>query len=380
DIATNATPDDIKRVFSNYKIIETGIRHNTLTIHLNHKNFEITTFKGNTIYEDLLNRDLTINSLGYNMSLGLIDGNSSLEDIQNKLIRVNHIERFYEDPLRMLRAIRFSAILNFDIEERTKALILENYRLLDNVSMERIRDEFLQILTSLNGSKLIEEYKDVFFYILPELKSLDGFEQNHPYHTMDVFHHTLTVLEHVKKNKRLCLAALFHDIGKPECHTTMDGIDHFYGHPKVSYEKSKEILKRLKIDNKTIDEVSNLILYHDVPLDSKKTIKKYLNLLGSDFFFNLLALKRADILGQNPEYYSRLEKLNEIKLEAQNILEKEECFTLKKLSIHGEDLLAMGFQGKQVGIILNDVFQCVIEESLINDKETILEYIQRKYK
>lgn len=376
DIATSATYEQIKEVFKKHKIIPYGLKHGTIILRINKKNFEITTFRGKSLKEDLSLRDFTINSLSYSPNEGLIDYVGACKDIQNKTIRINGTddEIFKKDPLRILRAIRFASTLSFKIEETTKKYILKNYTLLDNVSKERIRDELIKILCSKESTKYLDEYFDVFSYLIEELKPLKGFKQNNPYHYLDVWKHTLSVIEHVDNDRELKLAALFHDIGKPCAYSEKDGIGHFYKHPIFSKQIAKENLSKLNLDNKTMHNVLTLIEYHDYYINNKKQLKKLLNIIGDTLFLKLINLKKADIIAQSPRYLSRLNEMDQILEENKNIIKNKECFTLQDLQINGDDLLLLGLKNKHMGKILNNVLDKVINEELPNDKITLIKY------
>lgn len=285
DITTSANPQEVVNIFENlgYKIIPTGLKHGTVTILINSIGYEVTTFRVDGEYEDnrhpkevkftsnlredLKRRDLTINAMAYNDKIGLVDYFYGLEDLNNKIIRCvgNSKDRFNEDSLRMLRCIRFASQLNFCMEESIKLNIRKLSRNIANVSMERIRDELCKILVSsqpVYGIRNIVEL-NLMDYIIPELKACVGFEQHNIHHDKDVYGHILSVVENVPNKLELRLAALLHDIGKPRCFSIGDnGQGHFYGHQKISADMTKDILKRLKFDNKTIDKVDKLVYNH----------------------------------------------------------------------------------------------------------------------
>lgn len=376
DICTNATLEEIKETFKNYKIIPTGLKHGTVVLLIENNNIEITTFRGssNDLYDDLRKRDFTINSLVYSLKDGFVDKVSGVNDIKNKVIRFNENsnERVLEDPLRILRAIRFSSVLEFDIDNVSKSYLFEYKNLLKNVSSERIREELNKILLSNKPSYYLRKYFDIFTIFLPELRKIKGFEQNNPYHNQDVFEHSLSVLNNVPPILSLRLAALFHDIGKADTFSLdEDGIGHFYNHPNISEEITKEILKRLKYDNKTIDEVCLLIHHHDCNLDSKKAIKRMLSIFDENIDL-LYSLMNADRLAHTSCSYCKL-SIEEIKEITREILEEENCFSLKNLKINGNDLIKLGVKkGPNIGFILNELLNLVIDEKLENDKDDLI--------
>lgn len=343
-----------------------------------HRSLYKVTFTNN-ILEDLARRDFTMNAMAYNHKVGLIDPYGGLTSIHNKIIECVGLakDRFNDDPLRILRAIRFAAQLDFAIEPDTALEINRQYINLKNVSIERIHCEFCEMLICRSCSNLLSLYKDVFTSFLPELKDCIGFEQNNPYHCYDVFDHTLNALEYCDSNDlTVRLAVLFHDVGKPHsCQEDEDGRRHFKGHGRISANITDGIMKRLRFDNDTRNNVVELIYYHDATfVVGKKYIKKWLNKIGLDQYRRLLELRRADVHGQNHKYLlERLEKLSEIEELLTEVLKEEECFKLNDLAISGKDLLKLGFQpGKELGDVLQVLLDKVITEELKNRKEDLI--------
>ncbi|MCC5423436.1 CCA tRNA nucleotidyltransferase, partial [Clostridium botulinum] len=378
DITTSANPQEVVNIFENlgYKIIPTGLKHGTVTILISSIGYEVTTFRVDGEYEDnrhpkevkftsnlredLKRRDLTINAMAYNDKIGLVDYFHGLEDLNNKIIKCvgNSKDRFNEDSLRMLRCIRFASQLNFHMEESIKLNIRELSRNIANVSMERIRDELCKILVSsqpVYGIKNIVEL-NLMDYIIPELKVCVGFKQHNIHHDKDVYEHILSVVENVPNKLELRLAALLHDIGKPKCFSIGDnGQGHFYGHQKISADMTKDILKRLKFDNKTIDKVDKLVYNHMARYNKLRTpnIKKFINKVGIDNLDDLFELQIADIKGSAKEYHSFDNVLN-LKIKCKKIISEKQPLTIKDLDINGHDLMKLGInQGKEIGIMLN---------------------------
>lgn len=397
DICTNAKPLETIEIFKDkFTIIETGLKHGTVSLIDNNKEaFEVTTYRIDGEYkdsrrpenveftsclkEDLSRRDFTINAMAYNDKEGIIDYFGGLEDLNNNIIRCvgKASERFNEDALRILRAYRFLSKLNgFTLHEDIIVYSKKLVYLLGNISVERIREEFNGIL--INDASVIRLLVDqgIIDYIVPEIVDTLSCGQNNPHHIMNVFDHTMEALENTPKNLIIRLAMFFHDIGKPISKTTDDnGIDHFYCHALKSYNITKKVLKRLKYDNKTIEMVLILVEKHDCELSSSKSIKRMLNKIGKENFENLLEVKKADALGQNPEYiYGKLEKLNNIRMKFNKIIEEGQCFTVKDLHINGRDLMNIGVNhGKQIGIILDKLLDKIMEEESLNTKDKLLE-------
>lgn len=400
DITTSAKPKDMVRIFKNegYKVIPTGLKHGTVTVMIGKVGYEVTTFRVDGKYsdarhpdnvyftddlrDDLSRRDFTVNAMAYNEKEGLVDCFNGYKDLNNKIIRCvgNPNKRFNEDALRMLRAVRFSAQLNFEIEAKTVEGIRTNYELIKNVSMERIQSEINKILMSDNPDYLANLYEyNLLNYIIPEFTLCFKCEQNNPNHIYNVGVHIQNSLKFVEKNLVLRLTMLFHDIGKPLCKTTDENnIDHFYGHAEKSFLMAETILKRLKYDNATIEKVKKLVKFHDSDINSPKQIRKILSKIGEENFICLLKVKEADIMAQNHIYYeSRHKKIELAKNMFELIVSENNCFKLKDLAVNGCDLMDIGIKnGKTIGIILNKLLEVVIEKPQINNKKSLLEIAQ----
>lgn len=404
DIATSAPPSITESLFE--KTIPTGIKHGTITVLINNEPFEVTTYRTEGTYkdnrhpeevsfvtnikDDLSRRDFTINAFAYNDKEGLKDYFNGIEDLKNKIIRTvgDSNTRFNEDALRMLRAIRFSSQLGFSIEEKTLNAIIKNKYLIKNISLERIRDELSKILLSDNPRKgfLLLKECGVLDIIIPELTPSIDFNQRNKYHHEDVFNHSLSVLENTPKDLTLRLAALFHDIGKPECFFLDEkGNGRFFGHNNVSSDIAKKILKRLRFDNKTIKNVSLLIKEHMNILDnpSDAAIKRLINRVSLENINLLFSLQEADIKSLK-DSIDPLNKLNIMKDKANKIINSKEPLSVKDLSIDGSDLINnLSIKpGKIIGDTLNHLFKLVLENPKLNNKEYLLkeakEYIKKR--
>lgn len=397
DITTSAKPEETMKIFkaAGYKVIPTGLIHGTVTVMLGKVGYEITTFRIDGEYsdgrhpdnveftdevkEDLSRRDFTINSMAYNDKDGLVDYFNGYEDLSNKIVRCvgDPDKRFNEDALRMLRAIRFSAQLGFEIESKTAEAIKVNYKLIKNVSEERIQVEINKILMSDNPNYIekLYEYK-LLDCIIPEYSLCFKCDQNNPNHIYNVGVHIQNSLLYVERQLSLKLAMLFHDIGKPLCKTTDgNGIDHFYCHAEKSFFLVESILKRLKYDNATIEKVKTLVKFHDAAIDSPRQIRKILSKIGEENFIDLIKVKEADIKAQNHQYYK--ERHNKLEL-AKNIFNKiiaeNNCFMLKDLAVGGRDLMCIGIKdGRLIGKTLNVLLEMVIENPELNSKKKLLE-------
>ncbi len=395
DITTSAKPEEIKALFK--RTIDTGIQHGTVTVMLEKEGFEVTTYRVDGQYEDgrhpkevsftasltedLKRRDFTINAMAYNERDGLVDIFGGMEDLEKGVIRCvgNPMERFGEDALRMMRAVRFSAQLGYTIEENTKKAIKELAPTLHLISAERILVEMTKLLLSPNPDYLRIAYDigvtNVFF---PEWDRAMETPQNHPHHCYSVGEHILHSLMEVPPDKVLRFAMLFHDIAKPMTMEIDDkGVTHFYGHAKIGEEMSCTILKRFRMDNDTINKVSRLVLYHDYingVTPDKKIVRRAVNKIGADLFPSLLLVSRADILAQSS--YMRKEKLENLKAWEdcyQEIVQAGECISLKDLAINGKDLINAGLKpGKELGSILDSLLSEVLENPGKNTRDYLL--------
>lgn len=397
DITTSAKPEITISLFD--KTIPTGLKHGTVTVLINNEPYEVTTYRTEGKYidnrrpssvdfvtdikEDLSRRDFTINSLAYNQKVGLIDYFNGTDDIKNKIIRCvgNADKRFKEDALRMLRAVRFSCQLNFDIEENTYTAIKNNYKLIKNISSERIRDELCKILISENPSKGLEILRDtkLLEIILPEINALYNFSPKCTNHNRNIFAHTLKVIDNTENDLLLRLSALFHDVGKLNTLTTLNN-GTFYGFPGHCLEGSimvKKILSRLRFDNNTIKVISKLIEHHLVlnatTMPTKYEVKILLNEMGVNNINLLFSLQRADINSlDNPKVF--LEKVKYTENLVNEIINNREPLIIKDLNISGGDLISnLNLKpGKILGDVLNHLLNIVLEKPDLNSKETLL--------
>lgn len=396
DITTSAKPEEVKALFR--RTIDTGIQHGTVTVMLEKEGFEVTTYRIDGKYEDsrhpkevtftpnliedLKRRDFTINAMAYNEESGLVDIFGGLADIENKVIRCvgDAGARFREDALRIMRAIRFSAQLGYSIEEQTKEAIKELAPTLGNISAERIQVELVKMITSDHPEILRLAYEmGVTKVILPEFDKIMITPQNHPHHMYDVGEHTLQTMPEVEPTKVLRLAMLLHDIGKPETLTVdEEGLTHFHGHPAVSEEMSRNILRRLRFDNDTISAVTRLVRYHDYGNDVEpdmRFMRRAVNKIGEDIFLLLIQVKKADTLAQsNYMRQKKLEKLEQWEHLYERIVAEKQCVSLKTLAVTGSDLIAMGMKpGKGLGEMLQKLLELVLEQPEYNTKEQLLE-------
>lgn len=400
DITTSAKPEEIKQLF--HHTVDTGIQHGTVTVLIKKECYEVTTYRIDGEYEDsrhpkevnftsllsedLRRRDFTINAMAYNEAKGLIDLFGGQEDLKNGIIRCvgNAKERFSEDALRIMRAVRFSAQLGYQIEAHTEAAIKELAHTLDRISVERIQVELVKLLTSGHPEYMLKLYElGITRVFLPEFDMMMNTPQNNPHHLYSVGMHTIKAMELVPCNKILRLAMLLHDVGKPATRTTdEEGVDHFYGHPTLGSELARKILKRLRFDNETIDRVSLLIVYHDYGNSVSATpvfTRKLINKVHLDNFPMLLDIKYADVMAQSElQRDSKLVKLEQLRTSYQDVLDQGMCISLKSLAVTGRDLIQAGMKpGQEIGQALNHLLEVVLEDPDMNDKGSLMELIKR---
>ena len=402
DVTTNASIEEIEAVFSDFKVIETGAQHGTVTVISDGNHVEVTTYRidgtysdgrhpdsvifSSNIRDDLSRRDFTVNSMAYSPRDGFVDAFDGRRDINNKIIRCvgNPDKRFEEDALRILRALRFSSTLEFSIEEETSRSIHKNKHLLGRLAKERITSEFFQLVCGKNAAAVLREYSDIATEIIPTLSDMYGFPQDNPYHIYDVWEHTLRVIENAPPTAKMRMAALLHDIGKPHCKTFDEKwVGHFYGHADISAEISRDIfIKYLRTDRHTADEIINLVKNHGENFTpSRKIIRRRLVKYGEKTARQILDLSRADIMGMSPKYSCRLAELDRAEEILDGIISEQSCLSVKNLAVNGRDLMAVGIEnGKIMGNILNKLLNEVCDETLINEKEALTKRAIELYK
>ena len=405
DICTSAKPEEVCELLDCYDDIEvflTGVKHGTITAHLDDKNYEITTFRVDGEYsdnrrpdrvefvcdviEDLSRRDFTINAMAYSQWSGLIDPWGGYSDLDNKLIRCvrNPDDRFREDALRILRALRFASTYGFKIEEKTAAAIHRNKKLLKNISAERIQSELCKLLCGKGAIDILLEYKDVMAVIIPELEPCIGFNQNNPYHKYDVYDHIAHAVDNYKGTDiSVKMALLLHDIGKPECYTEDHNGGHSHGHSVNSMRIAKDVVDRLRFDNKTKGEIIDLVLYHDSDIfPGVRTVRRWLNKIGPDMLNKLIYVKIADVEAHSDiNQASRRDNILGVKLIAKSIVAEQQCFQIKDLAINGRDILALGVEsGPVVGKVLNHLLDMVLDGENENEHELLMGEAKRYLK
>ncbi len=400
DITTSATPYEVKGIFK--RTIDTGIQHGTVTVLVDKSiskggeySFEVTTYRVDGKYEDhrrpsevlftacleedLKRRDFTINAMAYNDEKGVIDIFGGVKDLDAGIIRCvgKASDRFDEDALRILRAERFAAQLGFVIDDETKKAMEEQAGFLKDISAERIQVELTKLITSNHPDRLVEAYElGLTKIILPEFDAMMETEQDNPHHLYNVGIHTIKVMENIEATPILRYTALLHDVAKPLTKSFDDeGVGHFYGHQEKGAKLARQILRRLKLDNNTIDKTCLLIEHHDYGLHGGniKAFRRFLNKLGKENFQDFLAVKRADMAGQS-DYNSEVRKgyVADMVAMFDKVEVENQCIKLSDMAINGKDLIELGVSpGKEMGAILKALFEKVLDDPGYNDKEKL---------
>lgn len=398
DITTSALPQQVQQCLSEFTIIPTGLQHGTLTVVLEGKPFEVTTYRTDGPYldnrrpqyvtftpslrQDLARRDFTVNAMAYSPTTGLVDYFGGRQDIADKTLRSvgDPDERFAEDALRIMRALRFAAQLGFTAVPPLIQSIHKNKHLLHNIAVERITTELILLLCGNTARQVLLGYPDVLGIFMPEILPMVGFKQHNPHHIYDVWQHTALAVQSAPPNKALRLAMLLHDVGKPS-HFSIgnDGIGHFYGHSHASEEVATTILHRLKVDNKTTGTVKQLIRWHDTVIEPQH-LPRWLNRIGEERLRKLLQVKRADTLALAPAYHNRLAQFDALEAELDNLIAAQQCFSLKDLALNGNDIISAGVPaGPQVGKALQFLLNQVLEGTP-NKRDILLEALHNYLK
>lgn len=404
DICTSALPEQMQQVFQDFHTVETGLKHGTLTVIVNHEPYEVTTFRVDGDYtdhrhpdsvcfvddltQDLARRDFTVNAMAWSPDTGLADPFGGQQDLSAGLIRAvgNPEQRFDEDALRILRALRFAAVFGFEIESATSAALRKMAPDLSRVAGERIREELLKLLCGRAAGKILREYPDVLSEIIPEIRPMIGYDQQNHHHSYDLWEHTVRGVEGVPPDPVLRLTMLLHDTGKPIVRTTDEkGEGHYFGHPKVSAEIAAKTAEVLHLDNAFRDRLCMLVLHHDTPLRTqggeintdRSFLLRRLNRFGEQNLRALFLIHCSDRIATG---YSTSERekarLAERTAALDALLAEQPCFTLKDLAVNGRDLTAAGLKGKAVGEALQFLLEAVMDGKVPNEKAALLAYLQ----
>lgn len=401
DITTSAKPCEVKKILAdkNIKVVETGLKHGTVTAVIDKTPLEITTFRADGEYrdsrhpqsvefvadveQDLERRDFTVNAMAYNDERGLVDLFGGREDIENRIIRTvgEPDARFKEDALRIMRALRFSSVLGFEIEEKTKKSIFDNMYLLENISAERIFSELSKLLCGKNVLNVLDEFRQVIGVIIPQLIPSFNCAQNTPWHTYTVYEHIIHSVDFAPCDPVIRLTMLLHDIGKPSVKLTDEnGRDHFKTHADAGEKIAAEVLSKLKVSNNIYNKVTTLIKYHQsVENVNDVKIKHWFNKIGEEYTLSLFDVRIADLKAHNlgkKEVLFEIERLMSLEEEAKMIIKRREPYKISELAVNGHDLISLGFSGREIGDKLSQILTLVMDGKLNNTKTDILNFIK----
>ena len=392
DITTSSTPDETEAVFRGFRVIETGIKHGTVTVLINGMPTEITSFRRESAYsdgrhpdsvsfskdvhEDLSRRDLTVNAVAYSKKKGIVDPFGGAEDIEKRIIRCvgEADERFAEDHLRLLRAMRFSSVLGFEIEENTREAIHRNRKYIQTVSYERVFSELCKLICGDNAKAVLHEYSDVIFLFIPELAVQKGCDREYGDGKYDLYEHTVNCLSYTEPLLHLRLAALLHDTVKP---SGADGVDM----SRIKETIAKNVLSRLRCSTALSDTVCRIIRYNDERINGtdKVELKRLASKTGIKTLKDVIKLRRADVLSEDPRYYYRLNELNSAYDAVCEMEENGTALNVRDLAINGDDVIKIGVpRGKAVGEALKYALDGVITDKVKNEKEALRLYITAK--
>ncbi|MBQ3593609.1 MAG: HD domain-containing protein [Clostridia bacterium] len=391
DITTSALPEQTMKAFEGYHIIETGLKHGTVTVMLDSLPLEITTFRQDGKYsdarrpdkvtfvsslkEDLARRDFTVNAIAMDRHQNVYDFFGGQEDIKNGVIRCvgEPQKRFSEDALRLMRALRFASVTGFEIEKETENAIIALAPHIKNVAAERIATELLKTLSG-KFDGLFLKHTALLSQIIPEIEDMNNCDQNNIHHIYNVWEHSVRSAQVAPRDSILRLALILHDTGKPfTVSTDKNGQNHFYGHADVSEKIARRVCRDLKLSNEDSHRIVTLVKYHDYPLENnRKILRRRLSKFGKETMLDLMAIKRADNLAQSPEF-DRQKFYDETESILNEIFEDNECFSLKQLAVNGHDIIKLGFTGQKTGEILAKLLSLVVDGKLKNDKDTLLE-------
>ena len=398
DITTSASPEDVKRAFSDMRVVETGIKHGTVTVVSDEIAAEITTYRTDGVYsdrrhpesvtftssleEDLARRDFTVNAIAYSEKRGLVDIFDGIAHLEKGILCCvgEADKRFDEDALRIMRGLRFMAEYGFRPDEKTSTALHEKKELLNEISAERINSELSKLLCGNVEflPEVLREYWDILAVIIPEIADCQGFEQHTHYHDRDVWEHIIATVCSIEPVLHLRLTMLLHDMGKPAAYSFYNGAGHFKGHGEISAEICKRTMNKLRFDGETSHKAQFLIERHDMVMtDDPILIKKHLNKFGSELYFDLIKVHIADDMAKSPDAQGRIAVYRSAEETAKRILSQKECFSLKNLEINGYDIMKLGFEGKETGLALDLLLNAVIEGKCENKKDALCYYLEQ---
>lgn len=394
DVTTDALPEQVMALFGP-SALPTGLKHGTVTVG-GGRGVEVTTYRVDGTYsdhrrpdavaftrrleEDLARRDFTVNAMALSLRGELRDPFGGQADLEKGVLRAvgDPRRRLEEDALRILRGLRFASKLGFSLEPDTAEAMGEKAPLLRKIAPERLRTELEGLLLGDHAARVLLEWPKVLGVFLPEVLPAVGLDQRTPYHCYDVWEHTARSVEASPPDPVVRWTMLLHDLGKPDTFTVDEaGTGHFYGHGRESARHASDVMDRLRFDNQRRRDVLLLVERHDCALPlTEKAVRRNLAKYGEVHLRRLLAVKRADNLAQAPACRDRQTLLDQWEALLDAVLASEDCFSLKKLAVKGNDLTALGLSGPAVGRALDALLDLVMDEALPNRREALLDYVK----
>ena len=391
DMCTSALPEQTEAVFSDFPLVLAGKKHGTVGVVIDGTVVEITTYRTEggytdnrhpewvkfvpTIEEDLSRRDFTVNSMAYSPSRGLADPFGGRADLEAKILRAvgDPQTRFREDSLRILRGVRFAVKYALTPEDATMDARVDLRKLMDNLARERVFDELCKLLLLVDMEDLLR-FAPILAAVIPELEPMIGFDQRSPHHAYDLYKHTAGVTGGVPRELTLRWAALLHDTGKITTFTLDEnGRGHFYGHAKFSAEIADRVLRRLKAPTKLREDAVRLIELHMHRFEEdKKVLRRWLSRLGSATMDDLLKLQEADLGSKGTGKVREMDQFSRLRQLIAEIEAENACLHIKDLAVNGNDLMALGLSGREIGTALNRLLELVLDEQLPNEKQALL--------
>ena len=405
DLCTSALPEQMLEVFRGEHVAETGLKHGTLTVIVGHVPYEITTFRTDGNYTDhrhpdsvsfvkdvagdLSRRDFTVNAMAYSARTGLVDLFGGQEDLARRVIRCVGVprERFREDALRILRALRFASVFDFSLDPETEEALRALAPTLKNVAAERIREELLKLLCGPGAGRILRAFPDVLSVIIPDLRPMIGYDQRNHHHHFDLWEHTVQTVENVPAEPDLRLAMLLHDTGKPAVRVLDDkGEAHYRGHQAVSAEIADRVTEALRCDRETRDRVILLVRNHDIRMRTesgavnldRSFLLRRLNRFGEKDLRALIRIHRADRIATGYSSREREDRRMAERMDALDaLLAEHPCFTLRDLAVNGRDMQALGLRGPDVGSALQQLLEAVMDGKVSNEKDALNEFVTK---
>lgn len=398
DVTTAARPEQVLALFDGYAV-PTGLKHGTVTVREEGMGIEVTTFRADGTYtdhrrpdavtfsrrleDDLSRRDLTVNAMAMDRRGRITDLFGGRDDLKAGVLRCvgDPERRFREDALRILRTLRFAAVLGFAIEPRTAAALHETAPLLKYIAPERILSEMDRALCGGHILPVLLDYPDVLAVFLPEIAPCVGFDQCNRHHIYDVWGHSAHAAAAIAPEPVLRWTMLLHDVGKPACFTRDEqGVGHFYGHPAVSAELAEGACRRLRMDSRSAERIVTLVRWHDRDIPrTDRAIARAVGKLGEDVFRQLLAVKRADNAAQSPDDRHRLADIQQAEDILDGLLARQQCFSLRDLPVKGGDMAALGLRGREIGDMLRALLDAVLDGAP-NERGSLLALAREKMK